>query len=418
MKVLVIGGGGREDAICRTLAKSPKVSRLYCAPGNGGTAGVAENVDIAVMDFDGLVAFARAEGIELTVCQMDEPLVNGIADTFSAAGLAIFGPSAAAAHIEGSKAYSKEFMRRHNIPTAGYATFDNFHAAMGHATRADFPIVVKADGLAAGKGVSICQNIDTAEKALREIFFDKKFGASGDMVVIEEFLHGHECSVLAFCDGTNIVPMPGAKDHKAAFENNMGPNTGGMGVVTPCPHYSDDIAAACMDLVFKPTIAGLAAEGREFIGIMFFGLMLTAKGPKVLEYNCRMGDPETQALLPLLQTDLADIILACMSKKLDNIEIKWKNNAVCCVVATSGGYPDAYTTGHPITGHDQATPGVTVFHSGTKVAADGIVTSGGRVLCIVAEGENADAARALAYKAVGRVEFPGIRYRKDIGAAL
>jgi len=338
-------------------------------------------------------------------------------DAFEAAGLRIFGPNKAAAHIEGSKAFSKEFMRRYNIPTAKYQTFDSFESALAYAAKADFPLVVKADGLAAGKGVIICQNVDKAEDALREIFVGKKFGASGDKVVIEQYLHGDECSVLAFCDGKTIKPMPGAKDHKAAFEGDIGPNTGGMGVVTPCPHYDDEMAAQCMDEIFLPTVEGLRKDGREFVGVLFFGLMLTADGPKVIEYNCRPGDPEIQALLPLLETDLLEIILACMDKKLDKMEIKWKNNAVCCVVAASGGYPGAYATGFPIKGLGQNAAGITIYHSGTKKQDSEIVTSGGRVLCVVAEGHNAADAREKAYGAVAGIDFQDIRFRKDIGAS-
>ena len=416
MKILVIGSGGREHAFCWALAKSKKVSQIFCAPGNAGTAQVAQNADISATDIEKLITFAQNKNIDLTICPMETPLVAGIADAFTAAGLAFFGPTKAAAEIEGSKAYAKDFMRRYNIPTAEYGIFNSFDAATGHCAAAKFPLVVKADGLAAGKGVIICQNIEEAEVALRQIFLDKKFGASGEKVVIEEFLHGVECSVLAFCDGKTVAPMPGAMDHKAIYDGDTGPNTGGMGVVAPNPHYTKEIAANCMKKIFLPTMEGLRKDGREFVGVLFFGLMLTSDCPKVIEYNCRPGDPETQALLPLLETDLLDIILACLDGNLHSMEITWKNNATCCVMAASGGYPEDYETGHPISGLDNIGKSTLIFHSGTKQVDNQIVTAGGRVLGVFASAENLPDARNLAYKTLENIYFQGIYFRKDIGA--
>ena len=415
MKILVIGGGGREHAICWALAKSKRVTKIYCAPGNAGTAKIAQNVDIKNTDTTELIAFAKNVGIDLTVCPMEAPLVAGIVDDFIAAGLLIFGPGKEAAEIEGSKVYSKDFMRRHNIPTAEYGAFSSFTDAMVHCATAKFPLVIKVDGLAAGKGVMICQNMESAERTLQEIFESKKFGSAGEQVIIEEYLDGVECSVLAFCDGKTVVPMPGAKDHKAAYDHDMGPNTGGMGVIVPNPYYNEGIAAECMEKIFLPTIEGLRKDGREFVGVLFFGLMLTVDGPKLLEYNCRPGDPETQALMPLLETDLVDIIMACLDRNLDNMEIIWKNNAICCVVTASGGYPDDYVAGHTIYGLANIGNNCLIFHSGTKKDGDKIVTAGGRVLCVLASADNLENARAAAYESLKTVSFRDMYYRKDIG---
>jgi len=415
MKILVIGGGGREHAICWALAKSKRVTRIYCAPGNAGTAQVAQNVDIKTSDTEELIAFAKNVGIDLSICPMDDPLVAGIVDDFMASGLLIFGPTKAAAEIEGSKVYSKDFMRRYNIPTAEYGTFDNFNDALAHCATARFPLVVKIDGLAQGKGVIICQNMEAAERALDDIFKSKRFGAAGNQVIVEEYLDGVECSVLAFCDGKTVAPMPGAKDHKAAYDHDMGPNTGGMGAITPNPHYKEEIAKECMEKIFLPTMEGLRKDGREFVGVLFFGLMLTEDGPKLLEYNCRPGDPEAQALLPLLETDLVDIIMACLDRNLDNMEIIWKNNAICCVMTASGGYPEDYEVGHPIFGLDKVGKDTLIFHSGTKKDGDKIVTAGGRVLCVLASADSLEAARADAYDSVKKIQFDNMHYRKDIG---
>ncbi|MCL2377141.1 MAG: phosphoribosylamine--glycine ligase [Defluviitaleaceae bacterium] len=415
MKILVIGSGGREHAFCWALSKSKKATKIYCAPGNAGTAQVAQNVDIGTFDFDGLIAFAKAEGIDLSVCPMDAPLVAGIVDAFQVAGLRIFGPSKAAAEIEGSKAYSKDFMRKYNIPTAEYGVFNSLNAAMAHCETSKFPLVIKTDGLAAGKGVIICLNMADADEALHAIFTDKKFGASGEKVVIEEFLDGVECSVLAFCDGTSVVPMPGAKDHKAIYDGDLGPNTGGMGVITPNPQYNEEIATHCMEEIFLPTMEGMRKEGRPFVGVLFFGLMLTSDGPKLLEYNCRPGDPETQALLPLLETDLLDITQACMDGNLDKLEILWKDNATCCVMAASGGYPEHFETKYPISGLENINNGVLIFHSGTKYVDGKLITAGGRVLCVVAMAKNLQEAGKIAYEAIENIHFNDIYYRKDIG---
>ena len=415
MKILVVGGGGREHAICWALAKSKRITKIYCAPGNAGTAQVAQNVDIKNTDFAELIAFAKNVGIDITVCPMETPLVEGIVDDFTDAGLLIFGPNKKAAEIEGSKVYSKDFMRRYNIPTAEYGAFSSFMDAMVHCATAKFPLVIKVDGLAAGKGVIICQNMETAERTLKDIFESKIFGSAGEQVIIEEYLNGVECSVLAFCDGKTLVPMPGAKDHKAAYDRDMGPNTGGMGVIAPNPYYNEGIAKECMEKIFLPTMEGLREDGREFVGVLFFGLMLTAEGPKLLEYNCRPGDPETQALMPLLETDLVDIILACLDRNLDNMEIIWKNNAICCVMTASGGYPGHFETGHVISGLDNIGKDTLIFHSGTKQDGEKIVTAGGRVLCVLASADNLESARAAAYESLKAVNFQDMHFRKDIG---
>jgi len=416
MKILVVGGGGREHAFCWALSKSPNVRRIYCAPGNAGTAQVAQNVDIKNTDFAGLIDFAKSECIDLTICPMDEPLVKGIVDDFAEAGLLIFGPSKAAAQIEGSKVYARDFMLRYNIPTMARETFDNYQDAMAYASaQTRFPLWIKTDGLAAGKGAIGCYNMEEVESALREILVDRRFGDSGNKVVIEEHLDGVECSVLTFCDGVTVVPMPGAMDHKAIYDGNKGPNTGGMGIITPNPHYDEKMAKQCMEEIFLPTMAGLRQDGREFVGVLFFGLMLTADGPKVLEYNCRPGDPETQALLPLLDTDLLEIITACLDKNLDNLEIKWKDSAICCVMAASGGYPGDYETGRPISGLKDFGEDILVFHSGTKCVGEDIVTSGGRVLCISAMDADLAQAKAKAYAALSNIRFDDMHFRNDIG---
>jgi len=417
MKILIVGGGGREHAICWALAKSPKVTKIYCAPGNAGTLKLAQNIDIPTTDFKELIAFAKNVGIDLTICPMDEPLVKGIVDEFTKAGLSIFGPNKSAAHIEGSKAFSCDFMIKYNIPTYGRAVCDNLESAMVHCANSKFPLWIKADGLAAGKGALSCQNMEVADRTLEKIFKEKIFGDSGNKVVIEEHVEGFECSVLAFCDGENIIPMLPAMDYKSIGEGNYGLNTGGMGSIVPNPHYTQEIANRCMQEIFIPTIRGMKQENREFVGIMFFGLMLTADGPKVIEYNCRPGDPETQSILPMLETDLLDIIQACMNKSLDKIQIKWKNNAVCCVVVASGGYPEAYKTGHPIIGLSQGSANIRLFHSGTKKdpQSENILTNGGRVISIVAEGGDIDEARQRAYDAVSVIRFRDMYYRKDIG---
>jgi len=418
MKILVVGSGAREHAICWALSNSPKVRKVYCAPGNAGTATVAQNVDIATVDFPELIAFAKNVAIDITICPMDEPLVNGIVDAFTDVGLKIYGPSSVAAHIEGSKAWAKMFMDKYEIPTMEREVFSNFPDALAYAAQSHFPIWVKVDGLAAGKGAIVCCNVEMAERELKAIFVDKQFGDAGSKVVIEEHITGVECSVLAFCDGENIVPMPGVMDHKAAYDGDIGPNTGGMGAITPNPYYTKEIAAECMQTIYLPTIRGMKEEGREFTGVLFFGLMITAGGPKVLEFNCRPGDPETQTLLPLLETDLFDIIQASLDKNLDKLQIKWKNNAVCCVVLASGGYPASYRTGHNISGLHITPANVNFFHAGTKLGDhDNVITNGGRVISVVAEGIDHHEARTRAYNSINNIRFRDMQYRKDIGTA-
>ncbi|MCL2752606.1 MAG: phosphoribosylamine--glycine ligase [Defluviitaleaceae bacterium] len=415
MKILVVGGGAREHAICWALTKSSRVSRVYCAPGNGGTEEVAQNVPIDSMNFEELIAFVKNVGIDLTICPMDTPLVAGIVDAFETAGLKIFGPNKEAAKIEGSKVFAKDFMRKYGIPTAGHENFSSYEAAMVYISTAKFPLVIKADGLAAGKGVIICPGIESAEIALDNMFNKRKFGASGANVVIEEYMHGVECSILALCDGENIIPMTSAKDHKAAYDRDYGPNTGGMGVISPNPAYTDEIADECMKKIFLPTMEGFKKEGINFVGVLFVGLMLTAGGAKVIEYNCRPGDPETQALALRLDTDLLEAIEACMNKNLDNLKIRWKNNAVCCVVAASRGYPNEFKTGLEIFGLRNFGRDVKVFHAGTKKEKNQLRTNGGRVLNVVASGDNLEEARELAYKTINEIDFMGMYYRSDIG---
>ena len=345
MKVLVVGSGGREHARIWKLLQNKKIEKIYCAPGNAGIGQLAELVPIGAMEIDKLVAFAKSNSIDLTVIGMDDPLVAGVVDAFEAEGLRVFGPRKNAAIIEGSKAYSKELMKKYNIPTAGYETFDNYDAALEYVRKGDFPVVLKADGLALGKGVLICNTFEEAEEGLKTIMVDKKFGESGNKVVIEEFLTGPEVSILSFCDGKTVVPMVSAQDHKRAYDNDQGLNTGGMGTFSPSRVYTDEIADVCMKTIFRPTVDALNSEGRTFKGIIFFGLMLTAKGPRVIEYNARFGDPETLVVLPRLKTDLLDIFNACVDGTLDKINVEWYDNAAACVILASGGYPESYKKG-------------------------------------------------------------------------
>lgn len=417
MDVLIIGSGGREHAICRKISQSPKLGRLYCAPGNAGIADVAECVDIKAMDMEALADFAEKNAVDLTIVGMDDPLVAGIVDIFEKRGLKAFGPKKNAAVIEGSKAFSKDLMRKYNIPTANYEIFDNCESALSYVKNGKFPIVIKADGLALGKGVLIAENISDAEEALKSIMVDKKFGNSGNKVVIEEFLEGPEVSVLSFCDGENIVPMVSAQDHKRAYDGDKGLNTGGMGAFSPSKVYTKDIAEECMKKIFKPTVEALKKEGRPFVGVLYFGLMLSADGPKVIEYNCRFGDPEAEAVLLRLKTDLIDICEACIEKKLDKINIEWENNAVCCVIEASGGYPVSYEKGFEIKGLDEITDkgNIVVFHCGTAKKNGKFVTAGGRVLAITGIGKDMDEAIKAAYSGVDVVTFEKMHYRKDIG---
>ncbi|MBQ7266535.1 MAG: phosphoribosylamine--glycine ligase [Firmicutes bacterium] len=417
MKVLVVGSGGREHAIVWKLSQSEKVSKIYCAPGNAGIGEIAENVNISAMDFDGLCHFAKTNAVDLTVVGMDDPLVGGIVDKFQAEGLKVFGPKANAAIIEGSKAFSKELMKKYNIPTAAYETFSNYEDALKYVEKSELPVVLKADGLALGKGVLICKTRDEAIEGLKTIMVDKKFGDSGNKVVIEEFLEGPEMSVLSFCDGNTIVPMVSAQDHKRAYDNDEGLNTGGMGTFSPSRVYTKEVADYCMENIYKPTVDALNKEGRTFKGIIFFGLMLTQKGMKVIEYNCRFGDPETQSVLPRLKTDLFDIFSACVEGTLDSIDVQWYDNVAACVVMASGGYPVEYKKGYEITGLDKAKEleNTYVFHAGTALKDGKFVTNGGRVLGVTGTGKTLEEAIKTAYKAVEVIDFKDKHYRKDIG---
>ncbi|MBS5145575.1 MAG: phosphoribosylamine--glycine ligase [Butyricicoccus pullicaecorum] len=414
MKVLVIGGGGREHAICVTLAKSPKVDHIWCAPGNGGIASVAECVEIAATDIEGVVAFAKEKRPDLVMVAPDDPLAMGMVDALEEAGIRAFGPKKHAAVIEGSKSFAKDLMHKYNIPTAEYAVFEDSEQAIAYIKEQGAPIVIKADGLALGKGVTVAMTEDEAIHAVRDAIDGGAFGGAGARVVIEEFLTGPEVSVLAFVDGKNLKTMPSAQDHKRAYDNDAGPNTGGMGAFSPSRFYTDEIAAECMETIFKPTVAAMAAEGRPFHGVLYFGLMLTPKGPKVIEYNARFGDPETQAVLSRLDSDLYDIFNAVIDGKLDQMEIRWKDDAACCVVMASGGYPKAYEKGKVITGLDTVTDAF-VFHAGTKKQGDTIVTSGGRVLGVTATAPTLDEAIQKAYADVHKIQFENVHFRTDIG---
>lgn len=414
MKVLVIGGGGREHAICVTLAKSPKVDHIWCAPGNGGIASVAECVDIAATDIEGVVAFAKEKRPDLVMVAPDDPLALGMVDALEQAGIRAFGPRKNAAVIEGSKSFAKDLMHKYNIPTAGYAVFEDSEKAIAYIKEQGAPIVIKADGLALGKGVTVAMTEGEAIHAVRDAIDGGAFGGAGARVVIEEFLTGPEVSVLAFVDGKSLKTMPSAQDHKRAYDNDAGPNTGGMGAFSPSRFYTDEIAAECMETIFKPTVAAMAAEGRPFRGVLYFGLMLTPKGPKVIEYNARFGDPETQAVLSRLDSDLYDILNAVIDGKLDQMEIRWKDDAACCVVLASGGYPKAYEKGKVITGLDTVTDAF-VFHAGTKKQGDTIVTSGGRVLGVTATAPTLDEAIQKAYADVHKIQFENVHFRTDIG---
>ena len=420
MKVLVVGSGGREHAIVTSLSKSSRVSKIYCAPGNAGIAGLAECVDIGVMDFDRLVAFAKEKEIDLTVVAPDDPLVAGAVDAFEAAGLRAFGPRANAAIIEGSKAFSKDLMKKYNIPTAAYENFSDADEAIKYLENADFPIVLKADGLALGKGVLICNNLEEAKAGVKEIMLDKHFGNAGNTMVIEEFMTGREVSVLAFCDGTDIKPMTSAQDHKRAKDGDQGLNTGGMGTFSPSPFYTKDIDEYCMEHIYKPTMAAMKAEGRDFKGVLFFGLMITASGVKVLEYNARFGDPEAQVVLPRMKNDIIDVMEACIDGRLSDIDLQFEDNAAVCVVLASDGYPVSYQKGFEIKGLSafDDKEGYYVFHAGTKFDNGRIVTNGGRVLGITAKGKDLYEARANAYAACDWISFENKYMRHDIGKAI
>ncbi len=420
MKILIVGSGGREHALAWKIAQSPKAEKIYCAPGNAGIEEYAECVAIGAMEFEKLAAFAKEKEIDLTVVGMDDPLVGGIVDVFEREGLRVFGPRANAAILEGSKAFSKDLMKKYNIPTAAYENFDDAQAALAYLKTADFPIVLKADGLALGKGVLICNTLEEAEEGVKSIMMDKQFGAAGNRMVIEEFMTGREVSVLSFVDGKTIKCMTSAQDHKRALDGDQGLNTGGMGTFSPSPFYTEEIDEYCQKYIFQPTVDAMAKEGREFKGVIFFGLMLTEKGPKVLEYNARFGDPETQVVLPRMKNDIVEVFDACVDGTLDQIDLEFEDNAAVCVVLASGGYPLAYEKGHPIHGLEnfQGKEGYYVFHAGTKKTEAGIVTSGGRVLGVTATGENLKAARANAYEAVKLVGFEKAYCRSDIGKAI
>ncbi len=420
MKVLLVGSGGREHAIVWKLKQSPKIDKIYCAPGNAGIAQDAQCVPIGAMEIDKLVSFAKEEGIDFTIIGMDDPLVAGVVDAFEAEGLKVFGPRKNAAIIEGSKAFSKDLMKKYGIPTAKYETFDSYDAAKEYVSKQEMPIVIKADGLALGKGVLICQSLQEAYDALDEIMVDKKFGASGSKVVIEEFLTGPEVSVLSFCDGKTVVPMVSAQDHKRAYDNDEGLNTGGMGTFSPSRIYTPEINEECMKTIFQPTVDAMAKEGRKFVGVLYFGLMLTKDGMKVIEYNARFGDPETQVILPRLKTDLLEIMEACVEGNLDKIDIKWHDNAAVCVVLASGGYPVEYKKGYEITGLDEVAKrkDIVVFHAGTAEKDGKFVTNGGRVLGITGIGKDLDEAIKIAYEGVEMVDFKDKHFRHDIGIKI
>lgn len=416
MNVLIVGGGGREHAIAWSLSKSCKVDQLYCAPGNGGIAALAQCVPIPATDVQAMVDWAVANKIDFVVVAPDDPLALGMVDALDAAGIPAFGPTADAAIIESSKSFSKSLMAKYHIPTARYETFTDMEQALAYIQAQGAPIVVKADGLALGKGVVVAQTVEEAEEAVRAMMGDHKFGAAGTRVVIEECMTGPEVTVLAFCDGEHLVPMPSSQDHKRAYDGNRGPNTGGMGAISPSPNYTPEIAKRCMEEIFLPTVAALKAEGRPFHGVIYFGLMLTLDGPKVVEYNARFGDPECQAVLSLLDSDLMDIFQACRTGTLDQVDIRWKEGAACCLVLASGGYPASYAKGYPITGLEEAGRTAVVFHAGTRLAEDGsILTNGGRVLGVTATAPDLEAAINGAYSAAQHIHFQDMHFRTDIG---
>ena len=420
MKILIVGGGGREHAIAWKLAQSPRVEKLYCAPGNAGIAEVAECVNIGVMEFDKLTAFAKEHEIDMTVVAPDDPLAAGAVDAFEAAGLRAFGPRANAAILEGSKAFSKDLMKKYGIPTAAYETFTDPDSAISYLETAKMPIVLKADGLALGKGVLICNTLEEAKEGVKTLMLDKQFGSAGDEIVIEEFMTGREVSVLSFVDGKTIKFMTSAQDHKRAKDGDQGLNTGGMGTFSPSPFYTAEVDAFCREKIYQPTVDAMRAEGREFKGIIFFGLMLTEKGPKVLEYNARFGDPEAQVVIPRLKNDIVEVFEACVDGKLDEVDLQFEDNAAVCVVLASDGYPVSYEKGFPIEGLDtfKDKDGYYVFHAGTAFKDGKIVTNGGRVLGVTAKGADLKEARANAYKATQWIQFENKYMRNDIGKAI
>ena len=420
MKVLIVGSGGREHAIATSVAKSPKVDKIYCAPGNAGIGQIAECVPIGAMEFEKLVAFAKEKAIDLTIIGMDDPLVGGVVDAFEAEGLRVFGSRKNAAILEGSKAFSKDLMKKYDIPTAAYENFDNAEEALAYLEKADFPIVLKADGLALGKGVLICNTLEEAKEGVKSIMLDKQFGTAGNRMVIEEFMTGREVSVLSFVDGKTIKTMTSAQDHKRALDGDQGLNTGGMGTFSPSPFYTKEVDEFCKKYVYQKTVDAMAAEGRPFTGIIFFGLMLTPKGPKVLEYNARFGDPEAQVVLPRMKNDIIDVMEACIDGKLDTIDLQFEDNAAVCVVLASEGYPVKYDKGLEIRGLEnfEDKDGYYVFHAGTAMKDGKIVTNGGRVLGVTAKGKDLKEARANAYAATKWIDFDNKYCRSDIGKAI
>ena len=420
MKVLIVGSGGREHAIATSVAKSPKVDKIYCAPGNAGIGQIAECVPIGAMEFDKLVTFAKEKAIDLTIVGMDDPLVGGLVDEMEAAGLRVFGPRKNAAILEGSKAFSKDLMKKYNIPTAAYENFDDPQKALAYLETAEMPVVLKADGLALGKGVLICETLEEAKEGVKTIMEDKKFGTAGNRMVIEEFMTGREVSVLSFVDGKTIKIMSSAQDHKRALDGDQGLNTGGMGNFSPSPFYTKEVDDFCQKYVYQPTVDAMASEGRPFKGVIFFGLMLTEKGPRVLEYNARFGDPEAQVVLPRMKNDIIEVMEACIDGTLDQVDLQFEDNAAVCVVLASQGYPVSYEKGFPIKGLENfnGKEGYYCFHAGTKLTDQGIVTNGGRVLGVTATGATLQEARTNAYEATKWVTFDNKYMRTDIGKAI
>ena len=420
MKVLIVGSGGREHAIAWSVSQSKKVDKIYCAPGNGGISQLAECVDIGAMEFEKLADFAEKQRIDLTIIGMDDPLVGGVVDVFEERGLRVFGPRKNAAIIEGSKSFSKNLMKKYQLPTCHYEIFHSPEEALLYLENVTYPVVLKADGLALGKGVLICNTPEEAETGIGTLMLDKQFGDAGETVVIEDFMTGREVSVLCFCDGTHIKPMTSAQDHKRAKDGDQGLNTGGMGTFSPSPFYTEEIQKFCEEKIYQPTMDAMKQEGRDFVGILFVGLMLTEEGPKVLEYNARFGDPEAQVVLPRMKNDIIDVIEACIDGKLDQIDLQFEENAAVCVVLASDGYPEKYEKGKRITGleHFENKEGYYVFHAGTKRSEEGIVTNGGRVLGITAKGRNLKEARKNAYQATEWVSFENKYMRNDIGKAI
>ena len=416
MDVLVIGSGGREHAICLSLRKSPRISKLFCAPGNGGISKIAECLDISATDIAKTVAFAKDKPIDFVVVAPDNPLADGMVDALEEAGIRAFGPRKDAAKLESSKVYAKGIMKKYGIPTAGYEVFAEAEAARAYVRRRGAPLVVKADGLALGKGVVVAPDEKTALQAIDSMMLDKKFGESGNRVIIEECMTGREVTVLAFTDGKTVVPMPSSQDHKRANTGDLGPNTGGMGAFCPSPYYTGEIADQCMKTIIRPTIDAMNSEGCPFKGVLYFGLMLTPQGPRVIEYNARFGDPEAQAVLPMLETDLLEIFEAIVDERLQETDISWRGGHTCCVVMASGGYPGGYKTGKRIYGLGDVPGDITVYHAGTALADDGsFVTNGGRVLGVTATADTLERASARAYEGLSLISFENAHFRTDIG---